>query len=736
MKSNEPFNYIIMRPYLRTRLNEVMQKIEKLNISKQNYSIQELQSLDVLDQSQIQESKRILQEADKFLTSAGDLRKLIILSKNDPRNEFRENLIERNLDEEIDVDLSDLQRATFTITDISFKANKYTKILCEKVLDLITKGYNRDENKSFRKVLNRLRLIYKKANTENAKKVNVLDELKALSKDLEGEEYKGWDADIQANKADNYQILQSLYNELIPVWNVEDVLYEIKSQLNKQLLRCLIKDNYTNFKNWGFRKDENGKWVLNFDSEEVLQRYAFHVPNLSKITSRGIGISIKSFRKFKYPKAYTSSVRKNTRDKISRTKLDIIRFFRGNKNRFISLLENVDFEHDRVEDYEAIQELEIMVKIMTEDNFNRLVKEHPEISDKVEKLRQIIFPQNINTCDEETLQELGQSTEYEENMREQIEQNLATYKTIFVQYGNNLDKNASIYALRKHMRDKFGITDIKVVQINAGEKKAGKGNEGLIIDGGDLVGNNNFSYNYLGTKTINANSSIAQKSACGVLKQFGIYVPSKIVQYADAVLSDERILDARYGVNLARNLSNKALFEFAESKRDDGTYLIESDLTNEELKEWNLEEQYKKREEEIQEAINEIKDNIFYTIDANGQERYIAVVNKHLNCGAMVSYSLGCDYYLSIADTQPNFADAHQDFLKEDESSIPKVTFAITANPKKGNGKLPDSIIKWCENLRDNGENDTMKIITVRTSIKYTKAIYKANRRYGCIWRT
>ena len=400
------------------------------------------------------------------------------------------------------------------------------------------------------------------------------------------------------------------------------------------------------------------------------------------------------------------------------------------------MLENVDFEHDRVEDYEAIQELEIMVKIMTEDNFNRLVKEHPEISDKVEKLRQIIFPQNINTCDEETLQELGQSTEYEENMREQIEQNLATYKTIFVQYGNNLDKNASIYALRKHMRDKFGITDIKVVQINAGEKKAGKGNEGLIIDGGDLVGNNNFSYNYLGTKTINANSSIAQKSACGVLKQFGIYVPSKIVQYADAVLSDERILDARYGVNLARNLSNKALFEFAESKRDDGTYLIESDLTNEELKEWNLEEQYKKREEEIQEAINEIKDNIFYTIDANGQERYIAVVNKHLNCGAMVSYSLGCDYYLSIADTQPNFADAHQDFLKEDESSIPKVTFAITANPKKGNGKLPDSIIKWCENLRDNGENDTMKIITVRTSIKYTKAIYKANRRYGCIWRT
>lgn len=725
MEKSEPFNYMDIKPYLRTRLNKILQIIEKLSIAKLSYSIQELQSLDVLNNEQIEDSQRVLEEANEFLNSIANLRGLQKSNDKDPRLKFGEFLEKRDVDEKIEVNLSDLVKTAFTVADISFKANKYTKWICEELIHLIVRGNSTEENKSFRKVLNRLKLIYNKSNTEKGKKVDVEEELKTLSEDVKSEQYSGWDKNFLGDIGNNQEVLQRLYSDLVPVWDLENVLYEMKSQLNKQLVKCLIKDNYSNFKNWGFEKDENGKWVLSFDPKEVAERYSFHVPELGKILSKSLIKQITTYKKLGYTGMFTRNIRKNSLDRIQ-GKVNGERFLGWYKERFVSLLAKVNLEQPQEEQYQSLQELYIMAKFMTEGNFKRISEEFPELGQNCELLKELISPKNILRNDATILGELKQNTEYEEAIREQIEQNLATHKTIFVQYGNNLDKNASVYALRRHMRDKFGITDIKVIEINAGEVKKGKGNEGLIVDGGNLIGNNNFTPKYFGTKGINANASRAQKSACGVLSQYGIYVPPKIIQYADAVISDERALLARDGLNLIRTLKNKALFDFAEARREDGTYLVETELTDEELKRWRLDEQCKKREAEIKRAIEQIRENI-YTIDNGEEEKYIAIVNRHINCGAMISYGLGCDYYLSIAGEQADFANASQNFFETDKST-PKATFSITANPKKGNGKLPESIIKWCEDLRDNGENDILKIITVGQVSKNQKPFIKPTK--------
>ena len=252
MEKSEPFNYMDIKPYLRTRLNKILQIIEKLSIAKLSYSIQELQSLDVLNNEQIEDSQRVLEEANEFLNSIANLRGLQKSNDKDPRLKFGEFLEKRDVDEKIEVNLSDLVKTAFTVADISFKANKYTKWICEELIHLIVRGNSTEENKSFRKVLNRLKLIYNKSNTEKGKKVDVEEELKTLSEDVKSEQYSGWDKNFLGDIGNNQEVLQRLYSDLVPVWDLENVLYEMKSQLNKQLVKCLIKDNYSNFKNWGF----------------------------------------------------------------------------------------------------------------------------------------------------------------------------------------------------------------------------------------------------------------------------------------------------------------------------------------------------------------------------------------------------------------------------------------------------------------------------------------------------
>lgn len=700
------FEYIQISPKSREKLNIIMEEIRKLNIAKQNYSIQELQSINMLSKKQSMDNKRILEEANVFLdtaTNIGMLKKFNAKNKEN-RERFGEFIDERDIDEKININVEDLKNKIYTLADLSFKANKYTKLLCEQAISLLI-----DNNYAFEHILKQMKKIYNKSNKETGIKVNEIEELQYLMEHIKNGQYAGWEENINSN-VQNEEIerdITSLYSDLVHIWDLENVLYEMKTQLNKQLVRCLIKDkrdlNEQNFKNWGFSLDRthgvDGMWVLNFDPRSAVDRYAYHVPELSKILGRNLLRSVTGLKIFDYQIHFASSVRKNDLDRV-KNKYDNKELMRKNKADIIKMFTRQDIDVDQY----------TIAKFMSEEDFEDIKEECPELRERCEELKKLVLGKEQYNIDDQIYMEIEQNTAYEESIREQIEENIKTYKRIYVQYGENLDKNAALYAIQKHMEQK-GIDNIEIIEINAGEKRDGIYKNGLFLDAGFLKGCSSFNSNYKGSKEINANESRAQKSTSGVLSQYGIYVPKKIVQYADEVIDDERVLNARYGLYLCRKLRDEKLFEFAKSQREDGTYLIESTLTDEELKKWKLFETFKKREEEIKKDLKTIADNI-YIINENQSEKYICVVDKYVNCGSWIAYSLGCDYYLSIADKNAQFIDNSQNSF-EYQSSKPKATFCMLANPKKGEGKLPEQVIEWSEELRDNEENDMFEMISI-----------------------
>lgn len=721
MDNTEEFNYIKKRTQEEQKyFKQILDIIEKLDVAKLSYSIQELQSLDILNDNNKDENKRILEETDSYLKSGGDLSNIRTYSNDHIRKLYNNLLEKREVTDKIDVNLSDLKHKIYTLADMSFNANKLTKWVCEAAVDeLIGKKGKNPGNESLKKVIGRLKIIYNKTNSETGKEINVEEEIEKLAKEVILDNYKGWDDNISVELS-NEETLKDMYKDLCPIWNVENVLYEIKGQLNTQLVRCLVQDNYKEFQNWGFQKDENNMWVLNLDSSEIALRYGYHIPNLNNVLSKDLRNQVER-EMLQYNLTFTNAVRKNSSDRI-KEKIDGKSFLVGVKTRLVKLLSEVNLEDYNENEYKSVLELYTIGKFLSTGAYKRLVNEHPELKKQCQLLNELVTSQKQGRRDLSNIDVKNYKTKYEEDVKEQIEEKLEKTRKIYIQAGTNLDINASIYALKKHMMDEFGISNIDVIRINAGEKI---NDNGLLIDAGNLEGNKSLNPNYGGRKIINANVSRAQKSACGVLSQYGIYVPPKIVQYADVVITDESIVKSRYGVNLIRLLEGEKLFKFAEAKRNDGTYLVESELTNEELEQWHIVEEYQKRKDEIEEAIKEIKENIYVIHDKNDKEnekknKYIAIVDHHINCGAMISYCLGCDYYLSVANEQPSFADTKVDLYSYNKK-LPTATFSVTANHKKGNGKLPVDLLDWCEKLRDNGENDVLKIITIKEKGKKIK---------------
>lgn len=715
MESNKVFNYIENLP---KGLNPILKEIEKINIGKLSYSVQELQSMDVFSDEK-EENRRILKETEEYLSLCDDFLGEKKSSNTRIRELFNNSIEKREIGENIDINLSDMKSKIFTLADLSFKANKLTKLLCERSTEMIIgKNMHNNGNLGLKKVIEGLEGIYRNSNSETGKRISVKDQLSTLNGNLGLADYEGWRENFDLKLSDE-DALKSLFDDLCPIWHVRDVLYEIKSQLNTELIRCLIADNYTEFTNWGFVKDGN-MWVLNFDPKQVTERYGYHIPSEGKVLSEDV---IKQLNKqnLLFKLDFTSIIKKNSLDRIRDiTGKDGKEFLSGYKTRLITLLKSVDLENYTEDEYDKINELYTLGKLMSVGTYGRLVSEHPELEKQCQLLKKMVYPSkeskkslsNINV-------DKGYQTEYEKYIMEQIEEILKRTKTIYIQKGNNLDKQASKYALRKHMKDKFGI-DVQVVEIDAGEEIEG---DGLFADAGKLEGIEGYGPNYAGKKRrvkINANVSRAQKSTCGVLSQYGFYVPNKIVQYADGI-TDERILLPRYGLNVSRYLIGKKLFDFAEAQREDGTYLIESELTDDELKEYStipkkttknnkgtdLKELCDRRKEEIDRDTKEIAKNI-YAIHTEKGDKYVAVVDHIINCGAMISYSLGCDYYVSVATKRANFTKSSDDYYEEN-----KATFTVNANPNKGNGTLPKELLRWCEDLRDNGENDVLKMITI-----------------------
>ena len=722
MAVNNMFDYLEKLP--RKDLNALLEEIEKLNYGKLSYSVQEVQSMDILADER--DNLRILGETEEFLGLCNEFFYKNRTGTTIARDIASGYIKKREYGENIDIDLSDLKGKIFTLADLSFKANKFTKKLCESAIQRITGENNITKQVKYpelKAVIKELHEIYRNSNHETEGRKTVEEQLNQLEKNLKSENNTKWRSNINSGIPDR-EALELLFNDLCPIWHVEDVLYEIKNQLNTQLIRCLIKDNYTEFRNWGFVND-NGMLVLNLDSRQVVERYGYHIPAKDKVLSEEL-IDALDNQNLQFKLDFTSIVRKNNLDRVLIGNGEEVTT--NYKTRMIRLLKNVDLENYTENDYGKVNELYELGKFMNDETYNNIIKENPSLKKQCDLLKELVNPSKDKTENLSGLHVNEYYTKYEKYIKSKIENALnRNGASIYIQGGNNLDIQASIYALRRHMRDICKKTDlIEVKRINAGEQIDGKG---LIIDAGKLEGIESITKKikkdgkektFPVLRAINANTSRAQKSTCGVLSQYGIYVPEKIVQYADTV-PDETVLLPRYGVNVSRYLTGKKLFDFAEAKREDGTYLFEAELTDEELKKYSTEpkkgkdngtdliEMCNRRQEQIEKDMKEISKNI-YKITTKEGDKYVAVVNHYINCGSFISYALGCDYYVSVADEKAEYDNSNLDFFTE---SHDRATFGVCANPKSGEGVLPEELLEWCKELRDNGENDTFKMYTV-----------------------
>ena len=709
------FEYINLNKRNRDRLNLYIDAITDL--IQANFSIQSLQAINLLDETKDEESKRILEEVERFLNAPNNIASIEDEYKEEYSGSFNPAIERKAISEPVNINLQSLDEKLYTILDITFKANKYTKWLCEKAREIISTPKS-GENK-LGKVINRLKGIYNRSKKENISHFDLKQELKKLRDEIllnANQKYSNWKGNlkVEQNKSDE-DILEDLYRELVPIWDIEQILYEIKTQLIKHIVRCLIKDKGINFENWGFSRDtEKNMWVFNFDAEKFTQRYAFHIKTLEKVLNPEVIRKLEDGdRDFMYLIAdITADVRKKSRDRIIDENRDA--YFAIHKYEIFEQLKlMVDIAEKQYTLAKFLPKEEVFCKGLDDAIKEGKVKEidRAQIINSYHELKLKIKGSKSKSFDNSGL--LGVSKDDETRLKN-IVTKLKRYKRIFIQKGSNLDINATIYALKKHMKKIEKMEDeIEVVRINAGEKETAYKNGGVLIDAGDLTGNRiipNLSNKIV---EINANTSMAQRSACGVLSQYGIYVPPKIVQYADAIIVDEKIFDARNGLNIARQLTDEALFKFAEMRREDGTYLIETSLTDDELvkvgelliskfsKTDELKRKTEARDREIKKDIPYIFDHIFQIPNKEGSKecKYICMVDKMINCGAMLSYALGCDYYVSVAKKE--------DLEKPD---IQKATFSITATPNKGTGAIPPEVLAFCKQLRDKKENDIFEV--------------------------
>lgn len=429
--------------------------------------------------------------------------------------------------------------------------------------------------------------------------------------------------------------IQEYYQMYRLIRRAENVCYAIKYASIRKILDILYKDNFQKVKTWGFFKDNRGKTVFAIDFPyELGGTFQFHIPEeehvLPDFFSNNSSKYVFPFRDIVKNHPKYISIR-NTNQQSREKNMEILTTFKGNEDRqryYFSIASNMD-------------------------TFSIFRQAEPQPR----------LPNNhITTFSSEELK-----------MREVIIEQLKKNSRIAIQQGNNLDINASIYAIQKFCIENGIIQneeELKVIKIGAGMYEPNAVN----IDTGSL---NGIRINDL---NINADENLGEKSACAILSRLGFYVPKEIVKNADIIYGND-ILNSRYGLVLARQLEGKELFDFAERRREKtGEPLITTSLTDEEIEQFGLTEFYRKRKKDIEDAKKSIQENT-YVLD-NGKK--IAIIPKFVNYGSFIAYSQGIDYYCSIAEYEKKQG----------------ITFAITANPNTEDGKLPEKLIEFGYTLR------------------------------------
>lgn len=235
--------------------------------------------------------------------------------------------------------------------------------------------------------------------------------------------------------------------------------------------------------------------------------------------------------------------------------------------------------------------------------------------------------------------------------------------TIATHFGDDLDNRSSIHVLEKWAKEN-GIIDEKET-INVERVPAGQVKEGIVnVDTG---GHKGSSYENE-TIVIDGNPKEGVKSAIeeinGTFRD--VYVPTQILECADALPSKTSILDTKSGMSLQKFASMDKVFEMAEDKA------LTRELTEEELEKYNLVDAQKEQQKIVDDAKEKI--SAYTKVLSNGEK--IVVSPEFIKAGSLVAYETGINYYASV--------DNHK--------SGTGITMAINAKPGK---QLPENIKEY-----------------------------------------
>lgn len=253
-----------------------------------------------------------------------------------------------------------------------------------------------------------------------------------------------------------------------------------------------------------------------------------------------------------------------------------------------------------------------------------------------------------------------------------IRQKLEETKTVVTHFGDDLDNKSSIYALEKWAKEQGILYEDESLQVD--RVPAGQIKEGMLnIDTGGHKGNRKEEND---TLIIDGDPENGVKSAAESLSNSGIYVPEQIVELADTMPNKVSALDSRSGLALIRYLTGEQTFKLAEAK------LLDKSLTDEQIKEFGLEEAHEKQQAIIDNAVEKIEK---YTKELPNGEK-IVLAPEQILAGSAIAYEMGIPYYASASN--------HLD----QDKNVDGVTFAITSKPGT---KLPEEILEYGKELEE-----------------------------------
>lgn len=262
-------------------------------------------------------------------------------------------------------------------------------------------------------------------------------------------------------------------------------------------------------------------------------------------------------------------------------------------------------------------------------------------------------------------QSKAKAEEYIKIVKEKLEET----KTVVTHFGDDLDNKSAIYAIEKWAKEQGILKEDESLQVD--RVPAGKIKEGMLnVDTGGHKGSRQED----GTIVIDGDPANGVKSASEELNNLGFYVPEQIVELADTVPNKVSALDSRSGLALIRYLSGEQAFKLAEAR------LLDKSLTDEQIREFGLEEAHEKQQGIIDNAVEKIEK---YTKELPNGEK-IVLAPEQIIAGSMIAYEKGIPYYASASN--------HLD----KDKNVDGVTFAITSKPGT---KLPEEILEYGKEL-------------------------------------